>query len=142
MEELEANVCLTNQKVQFIGKSRSNPAVTFDYYPPLGDGQGYTGLEGLMMSLAACSGTAIVALLRKMRKDVAGFIVNAKGIRRETPPTSLEKIFLEFILESQDADHVDLEKAIQLAENSYCPVWAMLQHSVEIVTESRIVNLK
>lgn len=58
-QELKVTVDLANQKVQFIGAARSNPPVTFDYDPPLGDGQGYTGLEGLLMSLAACGATAI-----------------------------------------------------------------------------------
>ena len=65
-EQLEVTVNLSNQKVQFTGVSRSNPPITFDYDPPLGDGQGYTGLEMLLMSLAACSGTSIVALLRNI----------------------------------------------------------------------------
>lgn len=65
-EQLEVTVNLSNQKAKFTGVSRSNPPITFDYDPPPGDGQGYTGLEMLLMSLAACSGTSIVALLRNM----------------------------------------------------------------------------
>jgi putative redox protein len=137
-EQVEVAVNLTNQKVQFTGTARSNPPVTFDYHPPLGDGEGYTGLEMLLMSLAACSGTSIVALLRKMRKDVAAFKVAANGSRRETHPTSFDKIALEFALESSDATEEDLRKAIQLSEQSYCPVWAMLKNSAEIVSEYRI----
>jgi len=55
-KQLEVTVNLTNQKGQFIGVSRSNPSITFDYDPPLGDGQGYTGLEMLLMSLAGDTG--------------------------------------------------------------------------------------
>ncbi len=137
-EQLEVTVHLTNQKVQFTGASRSNPAVTFDYDPPLGDGQGYTGLEMLLMSLAACSGTTIVSLLRKMGKSISGFKVNAKGIRRDQHPTSLQKIFLEFVLNSEDTGESDIQKAIQLSEETYCPVWAMLKNNVEIICESVI----
>ncbi len=137
-EQLEVAVHLTNQKVQFTGVSRSNPAVTFDYDPPLGDGQGYTGLEMLLMSLAACSGTTIVSLLRKMGKSISGFKVNAKGIRRDQHPTSLQKIFLEFVLNSEDTGESDIQKAIQLSEETYCPVWAMLKNNVEIICESVI----
>jgi putative redox protein len=92
-EQLEVTVSLTNQKVQFTGVSRSNPSITFDYDPPLGDGQGYTGLEMLLMSLAACSGTSIVALLRNMKKSISGFKVNGKGIRRDEHPTSFKRFF-------------------------------------------------
>lgn len=76
-EQLEITANLTNQKVQFIGTaaSKSNPAITCDYPPPLGDGQGYTGLELLLMSLAVCSGTTIVYLPRKMGKNIPGFKV-------------------------------------------------------------------
>lgn len=131
---LEIEVTLTNDKVQFTGVSKSNPAITFDYKPPLGDGQGYTGLELFLMSFAACSGTTIVALLRDMGKNISGFKVNAKGIRRDQHPTSFEKIILDFMLHSQNAEDADFQKAVQLSEDSFCPVWAMLKNNVEVIT--------
>ena len=138
-EQLEVTVNLTNQKVQFTGISRSNPPIIFDYDPPLGDGQGYTGLEMLLMSLAACSGTSIIALLRNMKKNVSGFRVNGKGIRRSEHPTSFQKIFLEYTLNSKDAEDKDIEKAIQLSEENYCPVWDMVKNNVEVITEYKIM---
>jgi putative redox protein len=110
-----------------------------DYFPPLGDGQGYTGLELLLMSLAGCSATSIVYLLRKMEKNVAGFSVRAKGIRREVHPTSFHTIALEFLVTSGDADDASVKRAIHLSEESLCPVWALLKNNVEIKTEYRIV---
>lgn len=138
-EQLEVTVNLTNRKVQFTGISRSNPAVVFDYNPPLGDGQGYTGLEMLLMSLAACSGTSVVALLRKMGKTVSGFKVIARGIRRDEHPTSFEKIFLLFMVNSENTEDADMQKAIRLSEETVCPVWAMVKGNVEIITEHRII---
>lgn len=134
-------VNLTNNKIQFTGISPSNPdrPINFDYKPPMGDGQGYNGLELLLMSFAGCSGTAIVYLLRKMRKDISGMKVNAKGLRRDQPPIKFEKIFLEFILNSKDTKDIDIEKAIQLAEESVCPVWQMIKDNVEVVTEYKII---
>ena len=138
-EQLEVTVRLTNQKVQFTGVSRSNPEVIFDYTPPLGDGEGYTGLEMLLMSLAACSGTSVVALLRKTGKTVSAFQVAARGIRREEHPTSFEKIFLSFVLTSENTGDADILKAIQLSEQQVCPVWDMLKGNVEIITEHKII---
>lgn len=138
-KELEVTVNLTNQKVQFTGVSRSNPAVIFDYDPPLGDGKGYTGLEMLLMSLAACSGTSVVALLRNMGKKVSGFKVMARGIRRDEHPTSFEKIFLFFVLNSEDTEDADIQKAIRMSEETVCPVWAMVKGNAEIITEHRII---
>lgn len=140
-EQLEVTVNLTNQKVQFTGVSRSNSdrPITFDYKPPIGNGQGYTGLELLLMSFAGCIATTIVYLLRKMGKNISAFSVNAKGIRRDQPPIKFQKIFIEFILNSKDTEDADIQKAIQLAEESVCPVWQMLKNNVEVVTECKII---
>jgi len=52
--QLEVSVDLTNQKVQFTGVARSNPAIIIDCIPPLGDGQGYTPIELLPIGGTAC----------------------------------------------------------------------------------------
>jgi putative redox protein len=91
------------------------------------------------MSFAGCSGTAILYLLRKMRKDISGMKVTAKGLRRDQPPIKFEKIFLEFILNSKDTKDDDIKKAIQLAEESVCPVWQMIKNNVEVFTEYKII---
>ena len=130
---------LINDKVQFQGKARTNQPIICDYAPPLGDGLGYTGLELFLVSLADCSGSTVVSLLRKMRKDVSGFRVNAQGVRREEHPTYFEKITLEFILDSRDAAEADLQKAIRLSEEKFCPVWAMIKNNVEVATRFKIV---
>ncbi len=138
-DSLEVSVALTNQKVQFTGVAQSNPAITIDYIPPLGDGQGYMPLELLLISLAACSGSTVATLLRRIGKTVDGLQVKAKGARRQVHPTSFERILLEFRLSSVDATEADLQKAIQLSEETVCPVWAMLKNNVEIGWEYSII---
>ncbi len=138
----EVNVRLVNEKVQFIGVSPANPErpLTFDYAPPMGDGAGFNGLELLLMSLSGCSATAVVYLLRKMRKTVSGFEVQAEGIRKETHPIKFEKITLRFILKSPDAKEEDIQKAVQLTEETYCPVWQMIKNNVDVIPEYTIVR--
>ncbi|HOW44531.1 MAG TPA: OsmC family protein [Candidatus Aminicenantes bacterium] len=136
---LSIAVELVNDKVRFSGSTRGLPPVSADYFPPLGDSQGYTGLELLLLSLAVCSGTAILPLLRRMGKTVAGLRVSAAGKRRDRHPTSFERIDIEFALSSPDAAPADLQKAVSMAEGTICPVWAMLKGSCEIVPALRIV---
>lgn len=138
--QLEVSVDLTNEKVQFITEAtRTNSAIIIDYIPPLGDGQGYMPLELLLISLASCSGATVATLLRKMKKSISGFKVKAKGIRREQHPTSFQKIILEFEINSEDIQNAEVEKAIKLSEETYCPVWAMLKNTVEIIPEFIII---
>lgn len=139
-EQLSASVNLINQKVKFKGISRSNPEIILDYTPPIGDGEGYTSLELLLISLASCSGSTITSLLRKMRKDVSGLAIKAVGSRREQHPTSFDRIFLEIRLNSIDAGNADMDKALKLSEESYCPVWNMLKNSVEISCGYTIIS--
>ncbi len=138
-EQLQASVKLINDKVQFSGQAGSNPAIQIDYVPPLGDGDGYTPLELVLVSLSACSGSTVASLLRRMGKTVCGLQVTARGVRRDAHPTGFESIVLEFTLDSGDALEADLGKAIQLSEQTYCPVWAMLKDNVEITSQYRVV---
>jgi putative redox protein len=137
-EQLQASVELVNQKMRFTGRARDNPFLTTDYAPPLGDGEGYTSLELLLLSLATCSGGTVASLLRKMHRIVAGLKVQATGVRREQHPSCFQTIRLGFVLDSPDATDADLQKAISLAEATYCPVWAMVKGNVEITTEFRV----
>jgi putative redox protein len=140
VQKLETYTTLVNDRVQFSGKSRNNPSVQMDYFPPFGEGDGYTGLEMLLLSLSGCSSTAIKVLLQKMNKTVTGLTVEASGIRQETAPFAFSRIDLVYTLTSPDADEADFSKAIHLAETSMCPVWAMLKGNVEIVENHLLIK--
>jgi putative redox protein len=132
----EVTATLVNDKVLFTGVSVANPdrPVTFDFQAPLGDGEGYSGLELLLMSFAGCSGTTILSLLRRMGRTVRGLEVRARGSKRSEPPLKFETISLEFTVDSEDVVGADVERAIQLAEEAFCPVWQMVKNNVVVTT--------
>ena len=137
---LKTTVTLENDRVRFSGTARNNPAVVMDYFPPFGDGNGYSGLEMLLLSLSDCSATAMTVLLRKMNKRVDGLTVHATGIRQQTAPYAFTRIDLQYSIISPDAGNADADKAIQLAETSLCPVWAMLKGNVGISVHYTIIS--
>jgi putative redox protein len=139
LAQLEVIVHSTNQRLGYTTALRTHPPIPIDYVPPLGDGKGYTPLEMLLMSLGACSGGTIGLLLRKMGKTVESVKVNVKGTRREQHPTSFQKIHLEFTVTSGDTKDADMQKSIGLAEESVCPVWAMVKGNAEITHEYKIL---
>jgi putative redox protein len=71
-------------------------------------------------------------------KKIASFKVNAKGSRRNQPPIKFGRISLEFLLISEDALDADIQKAIELTETSYCPVWQMLKNNAEIIPKCKV----
>lgn len=137
---LEASVELKNERMMFEGRSDDLPAIITDYVPPLGDGKGYMPLQLFLLSLASCVGGTIAPLLRKMRKNVKGLTVSAKGARREQHPTGFERIELDIRLVSDDTTDAELDKAISMAEETYCPVLSMIKNNVKVTVRHQIIS--
>ena len=136
--ELNSSIMLINDKLHFNAIVENNEPISIDYTPPLGDNLGYTSLELLLLSLSSCVGSAVLTFLRKMKKTITGCVVNASGIRRTEHPIGFKKIILTINLKSSDTSIEDLEKVLLLAEDKYCPVWAMLKGNVEIEIKHKI----
>ena len=117
-----------------------NVPIAIDYTPPLGDDRGYTPLELQLISVAACSASAVALLARRMKREVSRITVAARGERRTEHPLCFARIELEFVVESPDASDAEVEKAIRMSEETYCPVWAMLKGNVQIAATHRIVR--
>jgi putative redox protein len=138
--ELSARVVL-QEKVRFLGSGSGDQSIVIDYPPPLGDDSGLRGgLELLLMALAACAGQTVVPLLRRMRQPIETCTVEARGTRRDEHPTLLTDIHLTFGLRGQCLDAATVERAIDLAEQQYCPVWAMLKGGTRITRSVEIVE--
>ena len=137
---VEIHMELINQKVKFTGISKTNPEtpVKIDYLPPLGDGEGFLGLELLVMSFAGCVSTGIVGLLRRMNKTDFTYKMNIIGIKKEQP-LSLEKINFTVIVESKDVSDDELQNVIKKAEE-ISPVWIAIRNNVEVDWQYRIIH--
>ncbi|PKP04229.1 MAG: osmotically inducible protein OsmC [Bacteroidetes bacterium HGW-Bacteroidetes-6] len=131
---LQTTISLINSKVKFDGWTEGNKPVSIDYIPPVGDSDGYTSLELLLLSLSSCLGTALLLFLRRMNKTIGEFRIEASGDRRQEHPTCFSKITLEIHLQASDTTVAEVEKVIKMAEETYCPVWALLKGNVEIET--------
>jgi putative redox protein len=138
-KELNTSIILVNEKLNFKGTATKNAPVSIDYIPPFGDNLGYTSLELLLLSLSSCLGSSILTLLRRMKKNITGFEIHAKGIRKTEHPTGFEIIVMDIQLISKDVTDIDLNKVIKLSEDTYCPVWAMLKGNVNVVVNYTIL---
>ena len=137
---VEATVKLINDKIKFSCKAKDNPEIITDYIPPLGNNEGYMPLEVFLISLATCTSGTVVPLLRRMRKTISGFEMKIEGVRREEHPTCFSRIVMDMQIQSPDLDPGDMDKAIKLAEETYCPVWAMIKNNVIVETKYKIIK--
>ncbi len=140
MENLYVDFTLANQKVQFTTVSRTNTdrPITMDYVPPLGDGQGFAGLELLLMSFCGCVSTAVVGLLRRSGKNIIVYEGTATGIRQENP-LSLKKIIFEIKVQSDNVTAEDMDKILGIASN-ISPVWLAIKNNVEVEARYSLQN--
>ena len=122
---------LKNGQTRFASKSGDRPEVITNYLPS-GENIDYTPLEMFLISLMTCAGGTVAPLLKKFGKTVANLKIDLNAVRKEVHPTSFESNHLSFHLVSPDATENDLVKAIQLSEEKYCPVWAMIKNNVEV----------
>jgi putative redox protein len=125
--------------MRFDGKSRSGRTVELDFAPPGGMSEGYTPLELLLASLAACSGQVVAGLLNRMGQEIAGFRIIARGAQKDIHPKVLTAVRLEFEFSGGRLEPASVAKALALSEERYCPVWAMLKASVPIKAEFRLL---
>lgn len=139
-KELSASIRLINNRLNFEGSVDGNMPVSIDYTPPLGDNLGYTSLELLLLSISSCLGTSLLTFLRKMGKSIVNFKIDSHGIRRADHPTTFSKINLKIEIHSPDVTDLDMKKIIQLSEETYCPVYAMVKGNVDIETTFEVIR--
>lgn len=130
MANLSVEIKRTNQKVHFEGVSVANPNITipFDFAPPLGDGQGFAGLELLLMSFAGCVSTTVVFLLGRSGKHITSYSAAVEGVRSEQP-LALKEIHFKIKLASEDITAEDMENVMKQAE-AISPVWQAVKNNV------------
>ena len=101
---------------------------------------GASPMELLLVSLAGCTGMDVIDILNKKRKNIDRFEITVRGMRRFENPRIYTNIQVNYELWSADLDRAALEQAIQLSEEKYCSVSAMLD-SVAGITSSYTIHL-
>ena len=130
-----------DDKAMFSATARDNPAVTVDYFPPVGTGNGYTSLELLMIAFGSCVSTTLMSLLRyRMKKNVAGVSAEVKGTLRNEHPKALGHILLCLKIRSADVTDEELQTALKAAEDTICPVWSMIKGNVTVEVKTEIIE--
>lgn len=129
------------QGITFVGKTDSNHWITMDGPENFfGSNAGIRPKELILLGLAGCTGSDVVAILQKKKVDLKGFEINITAEQQEEHPQVYTKIHLEFLFYGQNISEKDVERAIELSQTKYCSVTVMLQKAVEITHSFRIIE--
>ena len=119
--------------VTFIGKAKSNHWIPMDGPEDFqGSDAATRPKELILISLAGCSGSDVVSILSKMREKITRFEIDVDAESANEHPKVFTKIHLTYKFWGTDLKEANLEKAINLSQDKYCSVTAMLKSSVEI----------
>ena len=99
---------------------------------------GQSPMELILAGLAGCTGADVIDILRKKRQDVTAFEVRVFGDRTEEHPRVYTQIEILFIVTGRKIDPEAVRRAVELSENKYCSVSAMLRATAQLACRYEI----
>jgi putative redox protein len=121
---------------KFMATSPSGHAIMFDSDRESNKAPG--PMELVLMALGACTATDVVNILEKKRQKLASLEVICSGERAKDPPTVWTKLEILYRLRGQ-LDDAAVKHAIQLSEDKYCSVAAMLKKTASLIWRYEIL---
>ncbi|MGD0907145.1 MAG: OsmC family protein [Candidatus Acidiferrales bacterium] len=122
-------------RVQWVGKERFVAQSPSGHLVALDSDRSSNGAPGpmelLLVALGACTATDVVAILSKKRQKLDSLEVEVSGERATESPMAWVKLEIVYKLRGI-LDEKAVEHAIQLSEEKYCSVAAMLRKTAPI----------
>jgi putative redox protein len=126
-------------KQEFVAKSPSGHAMVLDADRASNVACG--PMELLLMALGACTATDVVIILGKKRQKLEALEVICSGERATEPPQVWTKMELLFRLRGEITEDA-VKRALELSEEKYCSVSAMLRKTAAITWRYEILDAK
>ena len=121
---------------KFVATSPSGHAITIDSDRTSNKASG--PMELVLMALGACTGTDVVSILKKKRQKLESLEVICSGERASEPPTVWIRLEILYRLRGV-LDEAAVKRAIELSEQKYCSVSAMLQKTAKLTWRHEIL---
>ncbi len=91
-------------------------------------------MELLLVSLVGCTAMDVISILKKMKASPENFRVEVEYERAPEHPKIYTKIHLKYIFKNAPSK-AKAEKAVELSQNKYCSVSAMLKKASNLTYE-------
>ena len=136
---ITAKVSLTQalkSQRQFVGETGSGHHLILD------DAAGASGakpIELVAVALAGCTAFDVITILRqKHHQKVTGYEVHVEADQAERPPQVFTAVRIRHVVTGFEIDKTAVERAVQLSEEKYCSVGAMIRQTALFETQSEI----
>jgi putative redox protein len=131
----------SGHKVKFNVESATGHQAEVDEAPIFGDDEAMRPTEMLLGALGTCTGLNVVLLLKKFKQPLKSLEVIVEGEQEKEWPRAFTKIEVTFVL-GWDGKHDDkqVDSAIDMACNRYCPIHATLSQGTKIEHKRKDVH--
>lgn len=125
----------------FLGTADTGFSVKMDSAEVVGgNDDGFRPTELLSIGIGGCTAMDVISILKKKRVDVKSFEVKLKVLRAEEHPKVFTYIGIEYVVTGKNINLADVERAVKLSEEKYCPSIAMFRQVAEISNKITIVE--
>jgi len=124
------------EEEKFVATSPSGHAITIDSDRSSNKAPG--PMELVLIALGACTATDVASILAKKRQNLESLEVICSGERAAEPPTVWTKLEILYRLRGK-LDDAAVKHAIQLSEDKYCSVAAMLKKTASVTWRYEIL---
>ena len=126
--------------MRFDGSAESGGAMTMDARPEHGgEGAGPSPMETVLLALGGCTGMDVISILGKMRAPLAGLEIAIAADRADEHPRVFTRIALEYVFVGDGLRPDQVSRAVELSQERYCSVSAMLRQAAPLTYSWRIV---
>ncbi len=140
LQEMSATARL-QEGLRFEVEASSGHFVALDMIEHVGDKSGgFSPMEMLLVGLAGCTGMSVLSILRKRRQEVTGYELHVHGKRTSEHPQVFVEISVEHRITGQHVRPELVARAIELSEQRYCGVEAMLGKTARLSHVYKIVE--
>lgn len=95
-------------------------------------GKGPPPMQTLLASLVGCTGMDVVMILTKMRKEPEALRIEVDAARQDEEPRVYTHMTLTYHIDGAAVDADAARRAVDLSQNKYCSVSAMLKPAVAL----------
>lgn len=103
-----------------------------------GEGSGFSPMQLLLAALGGCTGMDVIGILRKQRQKLTNLEIHVSGERVAEHPRVYGKIHVVYRLKGEDLKEKAVQRAIQLSEDKYCSVGAMVRKTAKLSHDYKV----
>jgi len=138
---MKAQVTWTGPGYRMVGETVGGPAIVLDSKGgTYGTHSGMTPMELVLVGLAGCTAMDVVSIMAKKRQPLTNLQVKVDAENADEHPRVFTKIHITYVAYGTGVGEKALSRAIDLSEQRYCSVQAMLKGTAEITSGFEIVE--